>query len=153
MTDDAPVRESCPDDVTVREARPGDLASVLGVLDAAALRTDRDRARASIDRGDTLVAVRVGSATDPDTPDRPVLGALVLVGDEIEAVAVRRRQRDRGVGRALVARAADRRDRLVAAFDANVCPFYETVGFDVSPLSGPDRDADRYRAILTGAPE
>jgi len=137
------------DDVTVREARPADLANVLGVLDAAALETDADRVRASIERGEALVAVRVGTAAEPDLPDRLVLGALVLVGDEIDSVAVRRRRRDQGIGRALVAAAADRRERLVAEFDASVRPFYEKLGFDIERV---DTDAggesDRYRGVL-----
>jgi len=145
------------DDVAVREARPADLANVLGVLDAAALETDSERVRASIDRGETLVAVRVGSAVEPDFPDRLVLGALVLVDDEIDAVAVRRRRRDQGIGRALVAAAADRRDRLVAEFDASVRPFYEQLGFAIEPVgadgdAGDDAngDAERYRGVRTG---
>jgi GNAT superfamily N-acetyltransferase len=91
-----------------------------------------------------------------------VLGALVLVlapgptvraGDaaaddrEIEAVAVRPRRRDRGIGRALVRGAARRTDgSLVASFDASVRPFYERLGFAIDAADG-----DRHRGRLTGA--
>jgi GNAT superfamily N-acetyltransferase len=49
-------------------------------------------------------------------------------------VATRRRHRDRGVGSALIAAALERRGRLVAEFDPDVRPFYESVGFDVEPV-------------------
>ncbi|WP_415378557.1 GNAT family N-acetyltransferase [Halosimplex sp. TS25] len=137
-------------DVTVRPATAEDLPGILGVLDAGALETDADRVRASIDRGNAFVAVRDGSGSD--TPNETVLGALVLVrpgeesvpGDtgetaEIDAVAVRRRRRGQGIGGALVAAAADRYDRLVAEFDANVRPFYEALGFSVTALDASDR--------------
>jgi GNAT superfamily N-acetyltransferase len=111
---------------TVREATPSDLSAVLGVLDAAALETDADRAREAIDRGDVLVAV--GGV---DGPDGTVVGALVLEGREVANVAVRRRRRDRGVGRRLVEAATTRRETLVAEFDVAVRPFYESLGFVV----------------------
>jgi len=41
----------------------------------------------------------------------------VLDGEEILAVAVRRRRRDQGIGSALVEAAGDRREELVAEFD------------------------------------
>ncbi|WP_436923328.1 GNAT family N-acetyltransferase [Halosimplex amylolyticum] len=144
-------------DVTVRPAAPDDLASVLGALDAGALETDAERVRASIDRGDAFVAVREGGgnaegndaegvdASGVDSADeRVVLGALVLDGDEIAAVAVRRRRRGQGIGTALVAAAAARRDRLVAEFDAGVRPFYEGLGFAVTPVDA----SERFRAEL-----
>lgn len=139
-------------DVTVRQATGDDLAAVLGVLDAAALETDVERVREGIDRGDVLVAV-AGSddadtddsdTTDADTADSdgPVVGALVLDGREIATVAVRRRRRDQGIGTALVEAAAARRDRLVAEFDENVRPFYESLEFDVEPVDDADADSE-----------
>jgi GNAT superfamily N-acetyltransferase len=122
-------------DVSVRPARPGDLSALLGVLDAAALETDHDRARASVERGQALVAV-AGSGT--------VVGALVREDSEITAVAVRRGRRGQGIGTALVDRAGERarreeRDALVAEFDRSVRPFYEKRGFDVEPTAGENR--------------
>ncbi|MFC7140148.1 GNAT family N-acetyltransferase [Halosimplex aquaticum] len=133
-------------DVTVRPATPDDLSSVLGVLDAGALETDADRVRASIDCGDAFVAVRDGTADSDDgsAGEGVALGALVLDGDEIAAVAVRRRRRGQGIGSALVAAAADRRDRLVAEFDGNVRPFYEGLEFEVMPVDG----SERFRGYL-----
>lgn len=134
-------------DVTVRPAAPDDLPGVLGVFDGGALETDTDQVRASIDRGDAFVAVR----TDADAT---VLGAVVLVpaadGEsvaEIDAIAVRRRRRGQGIGRALVAAAAaDRYDRLLAEFDASVRPFYESLGFEIAPIDSDSRE--RYRGEL-----
>jgi GNAT superfamily N-acetyltransferase len=118
----------------VREAAVADLPDVLNVVDGAALRVDVDSLRERIASGDVLVAVE---------EDR-VLGTLVLDGDRIAAVAVRRGRRDQGVGTALVEAAADRRDRLVAAFDARVRPFWESLDFEVEPADEPDR----YRGVL-----
>jgi GNAT superfamily N-acetyltransferase len=146
-----------PDGIAVREATPEEVAGVLGVLDAAALATDHDRVRESVAAGSTLVAVR-DDGRDTDPPSETVLGALVLVGidreddgaSEIDAVAVRRGRRAQGIGSALVAAAADRRDRLVAEFDAGVRPFYESLEFDVEP-SGPAEETARFRGRLSPA--
>ncbi len=80
---------------------------------------------------DPLALVAV--AREPADPGA-VVGALVLEGDRIEAVAVRRRRRNAGIGSALVAAAAERRERLVARCDPDVRPFYESLGFDVAPV-------------------
>ncbi|WP_436931879.1 GNAT family N-acetyltransferase [Halosimplex halobium] len=150
-----------PRDVTVRPATADDLTGVLGVLDAAALATDADRVRASAAGGDAFVAVR-GSGSGAGDASGTVLGALVLVDSEvpdsaesagpdsaeIDAVAVRRRRRGQGIGRALVAAAAERYGRLVAEFDAGVVPFYESLGFAVEAVDG---ERDRYRGVLRGA--
>ncbi|WP_135363096.1 GNAT family N-acetyltransferase [Halosimplex halophilum] len=141
-------------DVVVRPATADDLSGVLGVLDAGALETDAEAVRTGIHRGDAFVAVR-GSASGAGDASGTVLGALVLVdcegpaGAEIDAVAVRRRRRGQGIGRALVAAAADRYDRLVAEFDAGVRPFYESLGFEIEPTTGDE--PDRYRGVLCGA--
>jgi GNAT superfamily N-acetyltransferase len=123
--------------LVVRPARPAERASVLGILDGAALRTDAKRVWTAIEREDVLVAT-------PDHGDR-LLGALVLDGSEIANVAVRPGRRGQGIGRALVAAAADRRDRLVAAFDPDRRPFYEALGFDVEPVAPDDPTTDRLR--------
>jgi len=120
-------------DAIAREATAGELASVLGILDGAALETGTDRVRAGIERGDVLVAVpddRAGSGGADATP----VGALVLDGDEIASIAVRRRRRGQGIGTALVEAAADRREALVAECDADVRPFYESLGFETEPV-------------------
>jgi GNAT superfamily N-acetyltransferase len=101
--------------VTVREARPDEHPAALGVLDGAMLETDRT------EESTLLVAVEGGR----------VLGALVLDGERVDAVAVRRRRRGQGIGTALVQAAATRRERLVAEFREEVRPFYESLGFEV----------------------
>lgn len=121
----------------VREAEPGDVAAVLNVLDGAALTTEYELVREGVDGDAVLVAV------GGDDADGTVLGALLLDGDRIEAVAVRPNRRGQGIGTALVAAAADRRERLVAEFDADVRPFYERLGFTIERVPG----TERYRGV------
>jgi GNAT superfamily N-acetyltransferase len=136
--------------VDVREATPDELPAVLNVLDGGALATDADLTRESIDRGAALVAVAPSDGTTDSGADGPVLGALVLDGDEIAAVAVRRRRRGQGIGTALVRAAAARRDRLTAAFRSEVRPFYESLGFAVEPIgeSTAGEEPGRFRGRL-----
>ena len=115
----------------VREATVRDLPDVMNVLDGAVLAADAASVRDHIADDEVLVAV--------SEDGRRVLGALVLDGDHVEAVAVRRRRRGQGIGTALVDAAAERRGRLTAAFDADVAPFYESLGFAVDPADEPGR--------------
>jgi len=121
----------------VQEATREDLPAVMTVFDSAMLDTDADTVREAIDRGDVLLAVR---------EDR-ILGACLLVGEEIVAVAVRQKRRDQGIATALVEAAGEDRDRLVAEFDRRVRPFWDSLGFEIEPLGG----GDRYRAVLETA--
>jgi GNAT superfamily N-acetyltransferase len=116
----------------VRTARPGERPAVLGVLDAGFLHTDADRVADCIADGRAFVAVSEGR----------VVGALVGDGERIEAVAVRPGRRGQGVGRALVEAAVARWGRVVAEFDDGVRPFYESLGFAVTPVG------ERYRGVL-----
>ncbi|WP_132058144.1 GNAT family N-acetyltransferase [Halorussus amylolyticus] len=115
--------------VGIREATPDDSLGVRRVLDAAMLDV-RDDLETRIETGDVLVAAEGG----------PILGALVLVprtdGARVDAVAVRRARRGRGLGTRLVQAAAERvaRRPLVAEFDPSVRPFYESLGFEVSSV-------------------
>lgn len=120
----------------IRPATPDDRAAVANVVDASLLEVDDDILTDALDSDDVLVAVEESS--------RPVLGALVLDGDRIAAVAVRRRRRGQGIGTALVEAASERRDRLVAEFDERVRPFWETLGFDIEAIG-----EDRYRGTET----
>jgi GNAT superfamily N-acetyltransferase len=122
-------------EVRVRPADVTDLPDVMNVLDGAALQADAGRLRTAIDRGDVLVAVTADGGR--------VLGALVLEGTEITAVAVRRRRRDQGIGSALVEAAADRRERLVAAFRPDVRPFWAALGFEIESTG----ESGRYRGV------
>jgi GNAT superfamily N-acetyltransferase len=112
------------------EGTYADLLAVLTVLDSALLQVDLADLRRAVAEEGVLVAV---------SPAGTVLGALVLDGDEITAIAVRRRRRDQGVGTALVSAAARRRGSLRATFDERVLPFWRSVGFEVEPLAASDR--------------
>jgi len=121
--------------VKVREATPGDELAVRRVLDAAMLASDA--VDDAVARGDALVAV----------DDDRVVGALVLTpsvsveypdavapesdGMHVDAVAVRRRRRGQGIGRALVEAALMRARWLTVAYDVRVAEFYDALGFDV----------------------
>ena len=121
-------------DARVREATVPELPDVLNVLDGAMLDVDSGRLRSAIDRGDVLVAV-----AGDDSDDERVLGALVLAGEEITAVAVRQRRRNQGIGTMLVEAATDRCERLVATFDPRVRSFWESLDFGIEPAAEPDR--------------
>lgn len=127
------------DRLHVRGATVAELPDVSNVLDGAALETGSGRLRRALERGDVLVAVAGGS----NRGSQRVLGALVLRGEEVTAVAVRRRRRNQGIGTELVEAATERRERLVAEFDPGVRPFWESLGFAVEPADDPDR----YRGV------
>lgn len=126
--------------VEVRTATADDSLGVRRVLDAAMLEV-RDDLEARIAAGDVLVAEDDGD----DRRDAPILGALVLAPSEcsvhtdamrVDAVAVRRARRGRGIGSALVRAAAERHPRLTAEFEPKVRPFYESLGFEIAPVAG-----------------
>lgn len=133
--------------IRVREATAAERADVLNILDGNALATEIEQVTDAVTGNDALVAVTSDRATDSavaqGSADERILGALVLDGNEIGAVAVRRRRRDQGIGTALVEAASQRRDRLVAAFRPGVRPFWDALGFDISRRS----DTDRYRGV------
>ncbi|MCU4926008.1 GNAT family N-acetyltransferase [Halobacteria archaeon AArc-dxtr1] len=139
--------------VRVRTARPADAIDVRRILDAAMLEPGNVEGR--IEAGDVLVATdRVSRAADSanssdhgESTRERILGTLVLEpGAEsahIAAIGVRRRHRDRGIGRALVEHAAEREPTLTARFDADVRPFYEALSFHIEPID--DRRFRGYR--------
>lgn len=126
----------------VRTATPDDRLDVVRVVDGALL--DVEDVGAAVERGDVLVATVDGPGGDGG---ERVVGAIVLEprgydsrgdsgGAHVEAVAVNRSRRDRGVGTALVNAAHDRYGRLTADFRADVRPFWEAVGFAVEERDG-----------------
>ena len=141
--------------VAVREATADDSMGVRRVLDAAMLEVRGDL-EARIEAGDVLVAEE---GDRDDSRDAPILGALVLVPGErvrergacaadamhVDAVAVRRARRGRGIGSALVRAALERHSRLTAEFDRAVRPFYESLEFEIAPVAGAD---DRLRGVF-----
>jgi GNAT superfamily N-acetyltransferase len=125
-----------PGEVTVRVARDGEELEVRRVLDGAMLETEDVTSAA--EAGDVLVAVAADG----------VVGALVLVsgsdvevptalegplgrGMHVDAMAVRRRRRGNGIGRALVEAALDRHGCLTVGFDDDVAAFYEALDFSI----------------------
>ena len=120
-----------PADVTVGPAREGERATALSIVDMAGLAVDREAVMDG--EREVLVAVTEGR----------VLGALVLDGEHVGAVAVRPGRQGRGIGSALVAAAAARRDRLVAEFDTKLRGFYRNLGFDTERIG-----ESRYRGEL-----
>ena len=143
-----------PDDVTVEPATPDDRLNVLRVLDASMLETDADALATRIAAGDVRVARSDRTAA--------VVGALVATRPaserlHVDAVAVRRERRGRGIGSALVASAIRRGrldpyvERVTAAFDASLAGFYTSLGFDFEPAE-PIEPADPTEPIEPADP-
>jgi len=137
----------------IREATTDEVASVMGILDAAMLDMTVETVRSlGSPGGDGAVLLAI--------EDGRTLGALVLDGREVEAVAVRPKRRGQGVGRALIGGASERVEGdLIASFDADLRPFYEGLGFEVEPAgeaasSGgvEAADADRLWGRLSNEP-
>jgi GNAT superfamily N-acetyltransferase len=137
-----------PGTTTVRLATPDDHVAVVRVLEGALLDVDAATVRERIDREAVWVAT-----VAPDEAAERVVGALVLDTPDregvaprpeevrpdrrhVEAVAVTRRRRGQGVGRALVEACVETTgcDRLTAEFRAAVDPFYAALGFDLDEL-------------------
>ncbi len=117
-----------------RTARPDELPVVMNILDMAMLTVDAAEIRERIEDGTVLVATDGGR----------VLGACVLDGREIEAIAVRRNRRSQGIGTALVETAAEFSDEDVTAeFDGRVRPFYDSLGFAIEPAD----ESERFRGV------
>jgi len=122
----------------VRPAEPTEIDTILTMLDAAVLETDRDVIRQSISDGRTLVTVE----------DHRILGTIVArpadPGVRIDAIAVRKRRQSQGIGTALVETLLDGHGRVVADFDERVRPFYESLRFDIR-----ERKSGRLRGVRT----
>ncbi|GAB7010384.1 GNAT family N-acetyltransferase [Halorubrum trueperi] len=136
-----------PEGIAIGPATPDDRLDVLRVLDAAMLKTDAETVDASIAAGDALVArfERTDAVVGALVPTRPDPHRL-----HVDAVAVRRARRGRGIGSALVARAVRRAERdsgvnaVIAEFDPGLEGFYTDLGFDAAPAVGSD-ESDRLR--------
>lgn len=135
----------------VRTATPDDALEVRRILDAAMLEPGDIESR--IAAGDVLVAGdRRGATGETDRKGADaerILGTLVLDprdrGSHVAAIGVRRRHRNRGLGRALIEQALEREGRLTARFDDRVRPFYERLGFSIEPI-----DERRHRGVKRG---
>ena len=142
----------------VRRADPGDRAAVANVLDGAALAHEdlADRLRegdAFVFEADgpvlgALVLAGIGEADGTGAGSPAAMadtdaGTALSSADaaetgprRIDAIAVRPRRRGQGIGTALVEAAAEAVGPLVAAFDDDLRPFYEQMGFEVELLEG-----------------
>lgn len=132
-------------DIVISEVAGDAVADAMGVLEAAMLDVDAERARGLADKGaDGAVLVATADGDRRPATGGVVLGALVLDGRTIEALAVRPRRRGQGIGSALIRAARDRADGSVnAAFDACLREFYERLGFTIEPAG-----EARYRGRL-----
>lgn len=111
----------------IRPADSADLVAVMRLLDAAVLEADASVVRDRIAAESVLVA----------DADGRVVGALVLDGSHVDAIAVQKERRGRGIGSRLVA-AADTvtEEVLTADFDEDVRRFYDSLGFDIERREG-----------------
>lgn len=141
--------------LTVRPAREGDLAAVMNVLDGALLAVGGETVADRIAAGDAVLVADVdGRIVGALVLDRPERGGLAPRPEEIrpetrhvEAVAVRRRRRDQGIGRRLIEAAAERCDYLTADYRPEVREFYEAVGFTVTDEGTGEGDGGRLRGM------
>lgn len=115
-------------DVTVREATETDQLDVRRLIDAAMLVVDDLDSRLA--DGTVLLAC--------DGSNR-VMGTIVLEEEYVVAIAVTRSLRGQGIGTRLIETALDRTGRLVAEFERELRPFYQSLGFDIGPAAGEDR--------------
>lgn len=117
-----------PEDVRIRSVTQDDTVTVRRLLTAALLEPPSDL-EVRLAAGEGYLAV--------DGRDTCVaLGVLVLDEGHIEAIAVRRSRRNRGIGTALVNAAAEGERSLTAEFRPAVRPFYESLGFEISQQDG-----------------
>lgn len=132
-----------PDGIAIEPAGPDDRLDVLRVLDAAMLETDADVVGDRIAAGDALVARFERTEA--------VVGAVIATRPEsgrrhIDAVAVRRARRGRGVGSALVADLVRRArpdaavDVVTAVFDHGLEGFYADLGFEIDERRAADQN-------------
>lgn len=122
-------------DVSIRRADFDDHVAVVRLLEGALLDVSSSGIRSGIDDGRVLVAI----SEDIDAGEH-VLGALVLDGTHVEAIAVRPSRRRQGVGTALIEAArAETDEPLTARFDPDVRGFYEALGFDIERCKTEDR--------------
>ena len=122
----------------VRGAREDELATVMNVLDGAALDVDAATVSGRIPDG-VLVAVADGRVVgacvvEPPARERRTEGVKATASAHVDAIAVRPGRRGQRVGASLVESGAARWGTLTAEFDERVRPFYESLGFDVEPL-------------------
>lgn len=138
----SPDSTAAPAGIAIEPATPDDRLDALRVLDAAMLETDAESVDTAITAGDALVArfARTDAVVGALVATRPEAGRL-----HVDAVAVRRARRGRGIGSALVAEAIRRAkgdsdvDAVTAAFVPRLEGFYADLGFAIGGTSEGDR--------------
>lgn len=113
----------------VRPASSDELVAVMRLLDAAVLEAEA-----------SVVGDRIGEESvfvAESESEKRVVGALVLDGSHVDAIAVQKERRGRGIGRALVDAASEHVDgAFTVDFDEHVRPFYASLGFDIERRDG-----------------
>lgn len=136
-----------PDGVSIQIATPADRVAVSRVLDGALLECPDLQGRLA--DGTVLLArtdrTVVGAIVlDPAGPEDPTPPDPWPVGSYVEAIAVRRKHRNRGIGTAILRAARRRWAPLIADFDERVQPFYELAAAECRQT----KDDDRHWALL-----
>ena len=145
------------DQLSIRRGDPADRLAVVRLFDAAMLDTAADRLSQQLTGTDGVVLIATRGETpvgaialdySPASDKKRVAVDSTRVDDDtdlvrITAIAVRRRRRDRGIGRTLIEAAANHVTPrpLTARFDEEVQPFYRACGFEIDPRN------DRYWGI------
>lgn len=118
--------------VSIRPAAEPEAIDVIRLFEGALLTVDFTNLRDAIAHGAVFVAIRA---------DR-VVGAVYLDSDRnpahVEAIAVHPSHRHEGIGSQLLVHAASREGAITAAFDSELRPFYESIGFTIEPLETVD---------------
>jgi len=126
----------------IRQAASDDLVDIMRLFDGALLATDSDRIddQLTASGGCILLAedtrpVGAIALWSGDVADRPLAYERAV---QITAVAVDSQQRGQGVGRRLIATAAERAAPrpLSATFDERVQEFYAACGFEIDEHEG-----------------
>lgn len=140
--------------MVVREARSNELTSVMNVLDGAYLDIRPSVVQDAIQSGLVFVFSEsdriVGTLVIQSDPDWCLqLQSQTQARVHIEAVAVRRKRRNQGIGRELVEAVLARYGSATVTFNEEVEPFYETLG--VSILS--TRNKTQYGILEADDPQ
>ena len=131
----AAASEAVPTGITIENATPTDRLDIVRVLDAAMLQTDISVLAERI-AADAVICARferTGAVVGAVVVRRPATDTA-----HIDALAVRRARRGRGIGSALVGQvvAAETANEAVswvtAGFDPGVKPFYRACGFVIA---------------------
>ena len=103
----------------------------------------------AVDEGRVVGALVLVPYSSVELPDAVAERGDAVAGDvgmHVDAVAVRRRRRGQGIGRALVEAALERERRLTVAFDPGVSAFYDALEF-ATVLEGEEASDGRTWAV------